>query len=749
MDQIKATNRDDFPLYLSLQKARNEAKALMNGGDIRAALPIFEDDKLFLKFQRLGPPLASEHVASIIRDTLMLDPGEPLSSACVKEAVLCALLTPLRQSVGSCFATAPCMMVQAEQMENLFHDLFDLITLGRLVRTIDGEEFKAPIALSYGMDVVRRPLGDLGIQMLPVNLALQHLLLEGIEIPSSISPAHSIADVVRMMLGLEEGDEVEDEVVSPLAIRTHQSIKRQAKVKALIEKEQTILRDYNLLFVNPLLKAWEFTVASFTDYKIDAFRWNMAIALGFDPSMKNGVGEVIYTYLEDRLKSSNVELMAAQQELERAQYQLDAAHALLKSATDPDRVRRLKTEAQSQLSQIRTQQELFETLKEDTQKLSQFYNFMVEQYDQLFKLYFQEIYDPDMRDVKESLYEDSPAGFRLVYKYGRAEPSVWKAIRNEKEYIKMLSHFFGAVEPILVNSCEWEKGKDEINILTQRILQFIEEEAFLKSAFKRVKERKELGRNKTPWSYVSGGTLDTLVRCYVKRAEPLTYEAIQPTSVEDLATEMLEVLKGLHDNVLDHPSLLLQTPTHACLLKTQLPLLKEGYFHKGFTYTWMRDHLILPAQNYYHGIKLSRDEQVDCLTEIGDMLGFTVGDVITRSFIEPSSMSIQLFEKKALALFIGPHLTDFIRGYFIDRFDAAPKLFFADSNWSDYYLSFQYNPGSEKLDLFRSTLEGKKSFPMTIWANQFQKDSLPWKIYTRPNEAVLHRFGHDHADKKV
>ena len=50
--------------------------------------------------------------------------------------------------------------------------------------------------------------------------------------------------------------------------------------------------------------------------------------------------------------------------------------------------------------------------------------------------YFQEVYDADMHeDVEGSLYDDSPAGFRLLYKHGRRNPGTWTLIHTPESIL--------------------------------------------------------------------------------------------------------------------------------------------------------------------------------------------------------------------------------------------------------------------------------------------------------------------------
>ena len=109
---------------------------------------------------------------------------------------------------------------------------------------------------------------------------------------------------------------------------------------------------------------------------------------------------------------------------------------------------------------------------------STLFSFLQEQYSAKCPEYFQEIYDAEMQDVKTGPYEDSPAGFRLVYKHCRTDPSLWTMIYTSDQYIEALVSFFIATEHAIVQACEWEKGKEEIAFLTSHIIHHIRTHEF-------------------------------------------------------------------------------------------------------------------------------------------------------------------------------------------------------------------------------------------------------------------------------
>ena len=77
--------------------------------------------------------------------------GAMIELAQTRRAVLSALLTKLRQSVGSCFATAPAIIIQAEQIHQFLSDIEEIFRLGGLKRTIQGEEYFVPTKSELGV----------------------------------------------------------------------------------------------------------------------------------------------------------------------------------------------------------------------------------------------------------------------------------------------------------------------------------------------------------------------------------------------------------------------------------------------------------------------------------------------------------------------------------------------------------------------------------------------------------------------
>lgn len=118
---------------------------------ILAVLELLQADRSFqAKLKQIVKPYANPLSEEVIRETVGLELGKPVTDAHARRAVLAAWLTTLRQAIGSCFATAPAILVQEEQPVRFLQDLDELLATGQLKRTFGGIEYTAPMSLSGG-----------------------------------------------------------------------------------------------------------------------------------------------------------------------------------------------------------------------------------------------------------------------------------------------------------------------------------------------------------------------------------------------------------------------------------------------------------------------------------------------------------------------------------------------------------------------------------------------------------------------
>ena len=747
-------------------------------------------------FNRFKVPVANRYIERLVLYSLALPLKTKVTNRELRRAILTAMLTPLRQNVGSCFATAPAILIQIEQVERLLLDLYDLTMTSSLSRTFGGVQHSVPISPSWG-------IGDL---KKPINLSHPKVL----ESPG-IKAAFDAAGVPLFQTPVEDKIVSVDELIHE-AVHSRFGSKEQADT---LEKEA---KDTFKAFTDhALLKAWEYTLASFSDYKIEFFRWNLYASLGFDSKEEGGIGHLLYQNLQEKLTEANAKTTELHQDYVRAVDEVRMTQALLRQASSRDRIRQLKTELDLRIYHAQSCKDLSDDSGNRAENLSNFFKFLIEQYSEKFPEYFQEVYDAEMFDVQTDLYDDAPAGFRLLYKHGRRDPLAWTLIYNEKEYIQVLISFFMATEPQIAADCEWEEGEKELQDLTTLLIHHLNSEEFLSSAIERMgkaHKTKQTGAllenierfEKKPWSYTSGGTMHTLIRCYYCLEKDLSEESRLVENPMDLLIFLLDLMKGLPYTTTkafeDNPKkgMLMYSPTHAFVFRPGLAPFKEGWLDKGFSYTWARDQALIPGKEFYEAIRLDREtqqflaeqffEKHFCFLAAELSHQFTphgatlhlkdyrmhLFNFLRESISEPMALADRIdgFLRTAFPLIRPPELEKLLQDFpkkiqkqfadehhilytssgaydhlfqLIGSFDYLDEAFtkhnllppqpilFADTNWSRFYFGFGYNPSIGALDLWRLDARLRESYPLSIWRPLLDGSfPKPWGVLTSPSE---------------
>ncbi len=69
------------------------------------------------------------------------------------------------------------------------------------------------------------------------------------------------------------------------------------------------------------------------------------------------------------------------------------------------------------------------------------------------------------------------------------------------------------------------------------------------------------------------------------------------------------------------------------------------------------------------------------------------------------------------------------------RVDPPSPLFFADTNWFQFYFGFIVSPGTGELELWRLEPSSGRGFPMTSWKKWLDEENKSsWNICSRPFE---------------
>jgi hypothetical protein len=679
-----------------------------------------DEDSFYKTIRKFRGPLCHGWAEDIIRNSIGVFTRTKLSDRDIRIGILSACLSSLRQNVGSCFATAPAIVIQKEQLERLLEDLYELLMTGKLKRVFGGHEYSVPLSPSFGCGDLYRTInlekeqGDL-FRSPGLSLAFQTIEIDPLGLFERLAEKEgtcTVGELIHKLL-LTEFDLKEEDLV---AYEKKQQILGQGGLVGFFsnsktsqgavckEKEAMAKAAFISVADHPLLKAWEFTLASFSEAKVEFSNWNLYVSLGFHHEEAGGIGEILYNFLQKKLEESNEKMVKYQQEYALAYDQVKSVEILLKSASGESEVRRLQAEYNSRLYHMRSCLEIRDLAHKASSEYSSFFSFLLNKYKEKFQEYFQEIYDATMQDVKASQYEDSPAGFRLVYKHGRSNASLWTMIYNADQYIEALVAFFLAVEIQIGGESDWEESQPLLAEITSQIVLHLRQELFLKSAITRMAKAhgfsisgdplSSLGNMaKKPWAYTSGGSMVTLLKTYYKKEGEFRQESKWVESPVDLLTFILDVLKSVPlpvEELMETSGMLISSPSHAFTLYPSYPLFKEGWQEKMFTYSWVRDRIVNPGREFYSEMRLSTLEQSFLVDRLAQSFPPVISHLLQKG-ISSVPVSIPLFRNRILELVPFP---------LEDQLDSF------------LFASLPLVPGSDWKNAVRKVLEGEYVEPL-------------------------------------
>ncbi|MBS3905208.1 MAG: hypothetical protein KGZ39_07775 [Simkania sp.] len=646
------------------------------------------------KILKFSLPVANSYLESLIKVSLFLPPSHVLRHVDVRRAVLSACFSLLRQGVGSCFATAPAILIHSEQIEYFLADMEELLSTARLKRIVEGNEYVVPCSPSWGIgDLKKNLISSLHTKEIAKSpgliaaLGAMHKGQEGVlELLSQVAKGKKTLSVEECFEDVLLQEHHITKERWELFKQGNRFIPRSLIVmqrdpqEAACEKIETFFgwaKDtFRSVVDHPLLKSWEYTLASFSEVKMEFSRWNLYASLGFDSKEAGGLGSVLVGSIDQTLNRANQKIEGLQRSYEIAVDQARAAEALLTRASSEREARRLAAEYQSRVHHMRSLRDMRDEEHQQGEHFVALYAFLFKQYDKCFPVYFQEIYDAEMFDASLGSDQDSAAGFRLVYKHGRNDPSQWTLIRNSRGYIDALLDFFKISEPEIIAACAEEVVAKEIPRLTNLLIAHLQNEEFITTALLRMKKAHSAEKQpqqapemllgeKTPWAYISGGTMETLLKTYYRAQSPIHSEGRWVEGANDLLILLLETLKGFSFSNAEiyrknkSKRALMHSPTHAFLLLPGSPQFCEGWEHDTFTYTWVRDQLIEPSKEFYKTIVFNRRE----VQFLIDRLSRELSEEVLRFLKNAANGFSDRITLEQFVAAAGPELTEHLDGW--------------------------------------------------------------------------------------
>lgn len=615
--------------------ANREGDAKIRLHMLRILQRLSVDKGLVSELHRITKPTQNPSAEQLIRTTLLLPGLTQITDRHARHSALAALLALLRQNVGSCFATAPALVIHDTLPLQFLRDVGQLFGVGRLVRTIGGVAYAMPLSPNTGAGDLLRPLLFANLGEKPWEICRRSpgivaaLEAAGISAEESrevalagdpfaiVTPAGLLRQILLAHFGLNE-EEIGDEhhISSPFPV----SSSFQGGETLLKERFSRSLTAAKRAFVamtdNALLKAWEFTLASFSESKAEFTRWNLYSSLGFSIEENGGIGRCLYDALQEVL-------LAVDEEIKECESKYD--HLAASTLSVEGRLRRpvaegerewLFAEYQMRKAELNRVLAERERVYEKGRQLANLLPFLMTTYDQKFRDYFQEIYDAEMHEVGVGFYDDSPAGFRLLYKHGRSNPALWTLIYGPADFVDALAAFFLATETDILHATQVKGLEKEVSALITAVILHVRKPEFLESAFYRLSlaYHEKPPRNplenpdkvtRKPWAYLSGGTMDTLVSVYFGLGTKPKEKTRWVENCEELLAFFIDTMKEGSLDLQRHwkedaESLLLAfSPTHAFCIKPGLHSFRAAWESDLYTYSWIRDKLVMPQQRFF------------------------------------------------------------------------------------------------------------------------------------------------------
>ena len=235
--------------------------------------------ELFLKSETLRdtfeeirtPKNPHSRIATVIRLSLGMSPGAPISSVDAKRAVMAALLSHLRQYANrSCFAAFLAIQLKQSYLEDCIKDLISLLDNGHLTREIDGTTRHFPFLMKMNNPYLHHEFqvnseGQVIKNGAPIGIITESSgLMAANVIMGSPHPEESLLNAVHGMEG----------IVTPNAI-----IERLAQNTALKSGNVGLAGKYyhegcfafGSKVLNPLLKVWVNTIAGMAEGQANCY----------------------------------------------------------------------------------------------------------------------------------------------------------------------------------------------------------------------------------------------------------------------------------------------------------------------------------------------------------------------------------------------------------------------------------------------------------------------------------------------
>ena len=471
--------------------------------------------------------------------------------------MLASLMNPLRQKVGSCFATAVLIEMQESQTSNFLMLMRSIIEKGKIEITRDGNTSEAYL---YNRPLLNYPR-QLTIYLSQIKHApILRILITRICNTETASEVNSAIDLLENTFYEEHERHYGNfkEIIGAIGILsgkinikssvTHKTERFTRSTNSYKRKKEDVVECYASSFENLfILRSMEFCFATLSESNGNLLRKSFTVGLGLDSRHHKGLQNYLVEHVEDRVKILNQDLEYRVSAYNQMQY-----NDYLKTRNDQrSPSSEYRSMAMNDINDIKATRVFLSNV------LTIFYNTFMERASEIYI----EAYNPKISNDTDvdSFLGDITAGFSLLFR-GSAGGNSISIIDDVDTFKDSLNRFISVASGDLVSNLishfdvrEHEKiieaeARDFIN----KISDFISDPDFIKAAFTRISIKnglfldfnnypdksieKMISLNLTPWSSPTGGTPYNLLQNLYATSQNILkkYRATNLTTAEEV-----------------------------------------------------------------------------------------------------------------------------------------------------------------------------------------------------------------------
>ncbi|MEG0036807.1 MAG: hypothetical protein RSB82_00420 [Victivallaceae bacterium] len=584
-------------------------------------------------------------IHQLIRETLFLDERTTVTVQHVRQAALSALFSYLRQDVGSCFITAPAIIIQEQYPELFLQDIEKLISTAKLTKLYEHQQITVPINLTGGLGSLRKPVEI--YRMFPANpitiISQEPGILKAFEAAGIIPVNHPdpssicqeilanryIEDILKNPYALISAEQIikytllhiyeinEEDVethsflegIKPVeeiaTVGSSSGLSKISKINTFITKFRLAKTAFIRLTVNPLLKSWELSLASLAETKANFSTHHILIGLGMYPQEPNGIASYLQTAIHEEMFAVQDEAEACESRYRHVQADLNYIENRLRLPLNQRDAEALSIDLHLKRQELNRALYEWDNCREKQQHLINLIPELLKIYTTYISQYFHGLYDATMNDVSQEAHQDRPAGFRIYYTHGRNNSLSWSSINSLQEYIYSLTQFLSLTEVDIMEKQRYANLKKEISRCIGKLITAIHTDDFQEAAFSRILAYYHIiAPNKPlehinelpykPWAYISGGTVESFLCTYFDLNQDPNKIFKHPENPAELAAFFSDSTKDLPGVAIDYlkqsdARFLASSPTHVFSVMPGNSLFRDSWDNNWYSYSWIRD----------------------------------------------------------------------------------------------------------------------------------------------------------------